>query len=394
MSASQPTCFLDISRLIARAGEGPLTGIDRVERAYLAHLCQADCNLFALRRTRFGWQIFDRAAARQILSLIDRPSVVSPRGLIGRVLARSRRLATPGGERIRHTDLSDWLAGNRAPRKIWISVGHWNLGADVLGAVASGGASIRVMIHDLFPLECPDWSGKGAPDRFAPLLAGAARHADQILFPSAGSARSFNHHTQSLAEQRIIPLGIEIAAPSARVPSHIPLDRPLFVAIGTIEPRKNIGLLLDVWDGLALRLPPTAMPRLLIAGRRGWADTQLLARLDRYRAVNGLVMERNNLGDADLVAVLQAAHALLAPSRAEGFGLPPAEAASLGLPVLATDLAVTREVLGDYPTYLPADRPALWIEKIAHLAAERQRLKPLVLPHWTDHFNLVFNDCG
>ena len=91
------------------------------------------------------------------------------------------------------------------------------------------------------------------------------------------------------------------------------------------------------------------------------------------------------------MAMLHRARALLAPSRAEGFGFPPAEAAAIGLPVVASDLAVTREILGDYPHYLSPDDPNGWVQEILSLSAPGNRRPPLQLPGWTDHFNQVFN---
>ncbi|MDT9702392.1 glycosyltransferase, partial [Streptomyces sp. P17] len=89
--------------------------------------------------------------------------------------------------------------------------------------------------------------------------------------------------------------------------------RPRFVTLGTIEPRKNHALLLDVWDSL-----PPPRPQLVVIGRRGWADQALFARI----AATPDVAEFNTLDDGQVAAVLTGAQALLMPSFAEGFGLP------------------------------------------------------------------------
>jgi hypothetical protein len=63
----------------------------------------------------------------------------------------------------------------------------------------------------------------------------------------------------------------------------------------------------------------------------------------------------------------------------------------MGVPVIATDLSVTQEVIGHYATYLPPDDPQAWVEAILPLSAPGNRRAPLALPDWTAHFNLVFN---
>ena len=104
------------------------------------------------------------------------------------------------------------------------------------------------------------------------------------------------------------------------------------------------------------------------------------------------VFEHGALPDAAAMALMKGARGFLAPSRAEGFGIPVAEAACLGLPILATDLAVTREFLGDYPTYLPSDDLAAWLSAIRTFPVHRSRtpVDPARFD-WTAHFNLVFS---
>ncbi len=81
----------------------------------------------------------------------------------------------------------------------------------------------------------------------------------------------------------VAPIGTTLAAP-ASAPPDLDLSRPYFVALGTIEPRKNHALLLDAWDLLAQRLPASAVPRLFIFGRRGWCNEAVFARLDALPA--------------------------------------------------------------------------------------------------------------
>jgi glycosyltransferase involved in cell wall biosynthesis len=170
---------------------------------------------------------------------------------------------------------------------------------------------------------------------------------------------------------------------------------PFFVALGTIEPRKDHLLLLDVWAGFSANLPAGATPRLVILGRVGWGADAIVARLRMATGAGQPILHLPDLPDAQVSALVAGASALLAPSRAEGFGLPATEAALLGTPVLATDLPATHEVLGDWPTYLPAGATADWSRAI--LAAARTRPAPRPrpgVPTWAEHFNRIFKIIG
>ncbi|MFT5742778.1 MAG: glycosyltransferase involved in cell wall biosynthesis, partial [Paracoccaceae bacterium] len=181
-------------------------------------------------------------------------------------------------------------------------------------------------------------------------------------------------------------LGVDLTPPdAASLPKSLDLTRPYFVTVGTIEPRKNHGLLLDVWE--ALGADP---PRLFICGSRGWQNEDVFARLDR--GIEG-VTELSGLSDGAIAALFQGAHAMLFPSFAEGFGLPPIEAAALGTPVICGDLAIWREVLGDTGVYLDVTDRYKWQKAIIKIA-EQKNTSPkdkMVAPTWADHFKIVLS---
>ncbi|MBS0564363.1 MAG: glycosyltransferase family 4 protein [Proteobacteria bacterium] len=402
MSAEAPGALcLDITRLVQRTDGGPPTGIDRVERAYLAALCAARQPVHFLCRTALGWLVLDRAAGQAFLGWIGGAPL--PRtGAVARLIARRRR--SPGIEAalrgraegvLPERALSGWLR-RACGGGVWLSVGHTNLTGGVLGQAAAAGLKVAVMIHDTIPLDHPEWSGPGAPERFRAALGAALRHADLILCPSRSVMAAIARHGAGagrLPPLRAVPLGVAPAAPDpGLLPPGIDISGRFFVALGTIEPRKDHGLLLDVWRGLCAGLPAARVPRLFICGRPGWADAGLLDRLARTRASGGVVDVHSGLPDGAVGALLVGSAGLLAPSRAEGFGLPAAEAAALGVPVLASDLPVTREVLGDWPTYLPAGMVSDWSRAI--LSDSPAPRRPPLLSDWTAHFNCVLNFLG
>lgn len=194
----------------------------------------------------------------------------------------------------------------------------------------------------------------------------------------------------------IAPLGADLPRPP---PALLPAE-PYFVCLGTIEPRKNHLLLLHVWREMAARArsgtdAPT--PRLLILGRRGWENENVVDLLERCDLLSGPVQEIGTPPDSRVAALIANATALLFPSFVEGYGLPVAEALSLGTPVICSDIAPLREVGGDVPDYLdPLDGPA-WRDLIeayaqpdsAARAAQCARLRHWSRPDWSAHFEQV-----
>jgi glycosyltransferase involved in cell wall biosynthesis len=109
------------------------------------------------------------------------------------------------------------------------------------------------------------------------------------------------------------------------------------------------------------------------------------------------VVEHATCGDEELVNILRHARALLYPSFIEGFGLPIAEALSLGAPVIASDLPVFREFAGDVPEYVDPLDGRRWRELIedyarpdsARRAAQIKRVPMFTAPTWAQHFEKV-----
>ena len=119
-------------------------------------------------------------------------------------------------------------------------------------------------------------------------------------------------------------------------------DYVLFV--GTLEPRKGVSDLLDVWRSI-----PTPRPRLVLCGGAGWGHLDL-----KDAEVTGYV------GRERLRALYRGARAFVYPSRYEGFGIPPLEALACGAPVIATRTGAIPEFAGDAALLVdPGDRDAL-----------------------------------
>ncbi len=127
-------------------------------------------------------------------------------------------------------------------------------------------------------------------------------------------------------------------------------DRPTFLVCGTIESRKNHLLLFQIWRLLAER-HGAAAPRLVVVGRRGWEAESAIDMLERCPGVRAHVIEASGLSTHGLAALMRSCTALLMPSFTEGYGIPVVEAAASGLPVIASDIAVHREIADGFALF-------------------------------------------
>ncbi|HRM74117.1 MAG TPA: glycosyltransferase family 1 protein, partial [Paracoccus sp. (in: a-proteobacteria)] len=366
----EPAILLDVSRLISRLGQGPATGIDRVEAEWLAHL-QTRPHLLLCRVPR-GQLLLPPAAGAAILRWIagDIADLPQP-GFLDRLRRRQ-------GPRVRAEAALRRMALARAGRDgqgmarrvlkrlgpaSYLNTGHANLDARLWQNLR--GLRRIVLIHDTIPLDHPEFTRAGQSGKFRDRFAAALSHAELVLTVSQASRADVLRWRDRLglpdrARIEAVPLGTRLAAPArSAATAGIPLERPFFVTLGTIEPRKNHALLLDAWQELARRMPADRLPRLFIIGRRGWENHQVLARLDMLPA-DGAVREYSGLDDGAVAYLLARSHGLLMPSRAEGFGLPLTEAAARGIPVLSAPLPAARELLGDYARWLSPDDPRGW----------------------------------
>ena len=152
------------------------------------------------------------------------------------------------------------------------------------------------------------------------------------------------------------------------------LPRRYLLHVGTIEPRKNIELLMAVWREWVAENP--AAPALVLCGRSGWKNDDLHRTLARAEA-DGWLRRPGYVDDDALAALYRHALAVVCPSLHEGFGLPLVESMAAGTPVVASDIPVFREVAGDAAILLPVDDAGAWKRTLIELSTDsalRRRL--------------------
>jgi glycosyltransferase involved in cell wall biosynthesis len=263
-----------------------------------------------------------------------------------------------------------------------------------IAALKARGAHFVPLIHDMIPVSHPEYSPASGKRRHLARIEAVSRLADGVLTVSAASRDAVAAY---LAREGMGCPPLAVAHPGLDLPRHAGAaatrEAPYFVILSTIAPRKNHLLMLQVWRELAAR--PDA-PRLLIVGRRGWENDTAFRLLDRAD-FGGRVEELGRLPDAETAALLRGATALLFPSIEEGFGIPLAEALALGVPAIASDIPVFREVGGAVPEFRhPLDGPG-WRDAILAMAAPGSAMRAAQLarlpgwraPSWEAHFATV-----
>ncbi len=367
--------LIDVTRLAARLLEGRHpTGVDRVSLAYLAHWrAEARC----LVRHWGRWALLGSADSQLLIGALlgETPQ---PRRVVRYCVARGlvRRWDVPRGS-------------------VLFNTGH--SGLDDLGyaaQVAARGLRAVYFLHDLIPLTHPEYCRAGEAQRHGLRLRTMVCHSSGLVMNSLATLRDLQ---QEAARQRwtlpphvVLPLGTQ-ALP--RPDAQRPMDAPYFVMLGTLEPRKNHLLLLQLWRELALELGDAA-PRLVLLGQRGWECEQVVDMLERCEALRGKVIELGATTDGQLASWLHHARALLFPSFVEGFGMPLAEALAHGVPVVASDLPAFREIAADVPDYLQPLDGAGWRRVVLDFAradssmraAQLRRMEGFRAPSWEQHF--------
>jgi glycosyltransferase involved in cell wall biosynthesis len=173
----------------------------------------------------------------------------------------------------------------------------------------------------------------------------AARRAAGFLCPSEATRADLVRRFPALADRsRVVPLGVDPGF-GARVPAGVPagygLEGPYVLAVGTLEPRKNLPRLIEAFASLPDSV--RRRHRLALAGSPGWSLGETEALIDAHEEVTAL----GYVADEDLPALYAEARVFAYPSLAEGFGLPVLEAMAAGTAVLTSDRSSLPEVAGD-----------------------------------------------
>ncbi|HEY8409582.1 MAG TPA: glycosyltransferase family 1 protein [Gaiellaceae bacterium] len=215
------------------------------------------------------------------------------------------------------------------------------------------------MIHDLVPLHHPEWVHPRTKRMHRAKYAHAARACDVIVVNSRFTGDDVAA-TLGVPDERI-----HVAYPgvdAVYTPDGARADGDYVLAVGTLEPRKNLANAIAALRGRELR----------VVGARGWGDVEA-----RGEHVTWL----GPLHDEELARQLRGASVLVYPSRFEGFGMPIIEAMACGTPVVASSHASLDEASGDVAVRADPDDPDAIGQAIEDAEARRDELVPRGIAH-------------
>lgn len=235
-------------------------------------------------------------------------------------------------------------------------------------------------VHDLTAVLFPEAHTFKVRWSLLPFLRPSFEQARRLVTISEATARDLAFHFPQCRDKvRVVYPGIDpefqpgTAEEIAATRRELGAPEGYILYAGTLEPRKNVGALIDAWE--LLRTEDAQAPPLVLAGPYGWGSQRLARRIAKLEA-EGL-RSLGRIERSRLVRVFQAARVFVYPSLYEGFGFPAAEALACGLPVVVSNSSSLPEVVGNAGLLAdPGDTGAL-AARIEALLASPERAAEL-----------------
>lgn len=238
----------------------------------------------------------------------------------------------------------------------------------LLPILHASGVKIVTLLYDLIPITHPQYCHKNTVMNFMMYTGAVIEYADLVITSAKATQNALDDLCDRLGKPRkkcvVVPLGCDFAhnkstdgIPSQNV-TDIAKKGKYLLMVGTIEPRKNHTLLINALDsGLEINV--------VFAGRIGWNVENLEKCIRNHPMLGKRLFFAENCSDTDIDFLYKNAFMVAFPTYNEGFGLPIIEAFQRNTPVIASDIAVLREVAGDFADYFPLNDKDAFI-RIVH----------------------------
>jgi glycosyltransferase involved in cell wall biosynthesis len=240
-----------------------------------------------------------------------------------------------------------------------------------------------VTVHDLSFLRFPHAFRRANRAYLSAFTKLSARRASRVIVGAESTRRDVIELCDVRPERVVtVPYGVTdaftpgSAGEAAEFRRRKGLPEEFILFLGTLEPRKNIGRLIDAYAALREREAPRAVPKLVIAGGKGWFYESLFAQVASLGLGDDVLFTGYVPGD-ELVLWYRAALMFVFPSLFEGFGLPVLEAMACGAPTITSNVSSLPEVAGDAALLMdPYDTESLVsaMKRLLHEPELRARL--------------------
>lgn len=258
---------------------------------------------------------------------------------------------------------------NTAARRL--DVIHSPIGAVPLLSLAPS----VVTVHDLAFLKFPEQLPRSRRSWLIAATRLSARRAGTIITVSQATADDLQQWL-NIPDDRIRAIPLAPSTKVARVQGKSldvfrmkwDIERPYVLAVGTLEPRKNLPTLLRAFA----KIKDDIDHQLVLVGPEGWLTGELKATLEELN-LGDRVRLTGFVSDEELGGWYSGTDLYAFPSHYEGFGLPSVEAMRCGAPVLCSDNSAFPEVVGDAGVLIPADSVDAWAETMRDLLRDEPR---------------------
>ncbi|MFT8718815.1 glycosyltransferase [Acetobacter sp.] len=215
------------------------------------------------------------------------------------------------------------------------------------------GLRIVHLVHDLLPLQHPEWCAPSLVSNFRHWLETGLSECSEVVTVSTSIAQDLKQQIQTPSRPiRVMPMGSSLYKASLQSPCPgLPSPQSYVLYASPLEIQKNHALLLRVWRRLLNGADNHVIPTLVFAGSIGSLATDLLQQLDNADWFEGRIRMIVDPSDMELTYLYQNALFTVFPSLSEGWALPVTESLSFGTPCIASDTAPIRESGGSFVRY-------------------------------------------
>lgn len=213
---------------------------------------------------------------------------------------------------------------------------------------------VGVYIYDMVYKACPETMEDATRIYMEKHMKKSCKRADFIITISEFSKQEIvKYMNVDAGKVKVVPCGVDLSVyrkgitieQVESVKKKFKIDRSYFLYLGTLEPRKNVPLIIEAYRDLKERVK-FSIPKLVIAGKKGWGYEAIFESVQNY-GLNKDVAFIGYVTEEEKTILLKNAVCFVFPSLYEGFGIPPLEAMACGTPVIVSDQASLPEVVGE-----------------------------------------------
>jgi glycosyltransferase involved in cell wall biosynthesis len=215
------------------------------------------------------------------------------------------------------------------------------------------GLMATLIVHDLIPIAHPEWFPTDANKRTLESIVHSVTEKDQVVCVSESTRQDLLAYRTDLRPKQVTVAhlaGAEVFKPtplSDTLRQRIGINFEYILSVCTLEPRKNLQLVVRAYEHLLQNNVDTQLPQLVLVGAIGWKTGELIDQINMLNAHHpNQVIITGYIEDEELAQLYTSATMFVYPSLYEGFGLPPLEAMQCGCPVITSNVSSLPEVVG------------------------------------------------